>query len=975
MAKIIVSLPARIVYFFSILMVLGVLSGCADDPVQDARCVPGQSSSCACPGGELNVQVCQESGRFAPCQCPSELSDTGEQDANLDGRNGCGGVGALTLEGAAGAPGDKCGPCDDGLVVCAGPQTLRCTRASELNSCGGCEVLEAAPGDNCGSCGNGAFVCEGANALSCANDKPNACGGCTDLGEDERLFTCQVGSATGVLHCQTRNNLVCVGPGTNACGGAVQLTALPGVACGACGEGSYRCAGADEVVCDDQLVNACGGCAPLLAAPGQPCGDCAGSFQCDGTERVVCQDGTNACGGCSPLEHALGTSCGAGQHFVCNSQGGSVCKPRTDNLCGGTGILANLPNSACGPCGDGKYVCIAPNQTECANATQLNECGGCNRLNHKSGTACGVCATGRRVCADANTLACNGDANVQTDDTNCGVCGLVCAQDTRCEAGLCVGEVVTPPTPAGQTIVAGSQHSCALRAGGRVWCWGNNFHGQVNAAAGNSVNFHAPYETALLDVVQISARGNHTCARKQGGEVVCWGHGGHNRLGHGVNTANPNLVAVAGISDAIDVSAGDEHSCAVLAGGQIKCWGNNAGGQLGTGTTAVVAATATVVGIINARTVSAGANHTCAMLADKTARCWGQNAQGQLGNGTVAPNPEPAQISQLGLILQIEAGDQFSCALREHRQLVCWGNNSQGQLGNGSTSRILLVGSAGTMLKVLRFDLGRAHSCAVQDDGAAFCWGSGANGQLGDGSYQGWNSTDGGVIRTTPTQVQNISSVSEISAGAYHSCAKRSSGQLFCWGQNFDGRLGDNQRQSESPVDRRYAVAIPTLSPVTSEAGLCSDGIDNDADSKTDCDDGDCATDLGMALGQNVGDGNTCLYGNYFASQCHSNIGGTQYNNGAEKLFTWRAPSAGTYSFDLKGSARYGMLYAFNGGCTGVELACVDTTYNSNQVLSLPLTSGQRITIVVDTPPYYDVAGSGGGCGLFQLNIEKTAQE
>lgn len=87
--------------------------------------------------------------------------------------------------------------------------------------------------------------------------------------------------------------------------------------------------------------------------------------------------------------------------------------------------------------------------------------------------------------------------------------------------------------------------------------------------------------------------------------------------------------------------------------------------------------------------------------------------------------------------------------------------------------------------------IGNAHVCAVQADGTVLCWGANQWGQLGNGT-----TTDA----STPVQVHTQSAdggqallddVVGITAGFYHSCAVRASGQVWCWGYNAFGNLGN----------------------------------------------------------------------------------------------------------------------------------------------------------------------------------------
>jgi alpha-tubulin suppressor-like RCC1 family protein len=77
--------------------------------------------------------------------------------------------------------------------------------------------------------------------------------------------------------------------------------------------------------------------------------------------------------------------------------------------------------------------------------------------------------------------------------------------------------------------------------------------------------------------------------------------------------------------------------------------------------------------------------------------------------------------------------------------------------------------------------LGDSHTCAVKTDGSLWCWGNNFYGQLGDGTN---------TSRNTPVQIMS-SGVSSVSLGGDHTCAVKTDGSLWCWGYNNYGQLGD----------------------------------------------------------------------------------------------------------------------------------------------------------------------------------------
>jgi hypothetical protein len=156
------------------------------------------------------------------------------------------------------------------------------------------------------------------------------------------------------------------------------------------------------------------------------------------------------------------------------------------------------------------------------------------------------------------------------------------------------------------------------------------------------------------------------------------------------------------------------------------------------------------------------------------------------------------------------------------------------------------------------------------------------------------------------------------------------------------------------------------LDHVTSEAGLCEDGVDNDIDGKKDCADADCAmapacpeacifADLGKALGQKVAQGTTASGLSVLGGPCG---GGTA----KEMAYRWKAPIDGIYAFDTAGSSFDTVLYLLDGNCAGQALRCDDDEGSTLQSSVLhEMTKNQTVVIVVD--------GKGTAAGNFILNI------
>lgn len=368
--------------------------------------------------------------------------------------NGCGGEEELLFDGEPGAPGQSCGECDDGVLICNGGEELICVGASSQNACGGCGQLPGLEGDSCGTCGDGVYQCTDDGDMECADaTTPNACGGCTELNATPG-FACESGEETGVWNCVGLNALRCTLPGENACGGTEALPSAPGTACGTCGQGVVVCDGENLVQCDgeDNGINACGGCMPLMGEPEESCGVCGGEWVCDGEDDVACDDpDQNSCGGCTELSGIPGEFCEDGL-YVCQGIDAVVCDDMAQNACGGQEQLELFPGESCGECHDGYVVCQSPEEGACIGAREQNACQGCELLPGAPGGRCGPGSVwsctpeSAMVCSpDDNQNACGGTTSLsQTPGQSCGPCDLDVVVCESADTVICSGQTPCP---------------------------------------------------------------------------------------------------------------------------------------------------------------------------------------------------------------------------------------------------------------------------------------------------------------------------------------------------------------------------------------------------------------------------------------------------------------------------------------------------------------------------------------------------
>ncbi|WP_259465344.1 InlB B-repeat-containing protein [Bifidobacterium sp. wkB344] len=267
-------------------------------------------------------------------------------------------------------------------------------------------------------------------------------------------------------------------------------------------------------------------------------------------------------------------------------------------------------------------------------------------------------------------------------------------------------------------------------------------------------------------------------------------------------------------------------SLAVGSDGNAYAWGNNYYDQLGDGTRDDKHAPV-MVRKPDRKTypdlpedftylqVSAGGDHSLALGSDGNVYAWGNNDHGQLGNGTTTERHAPVRVKTPDrstypdlpedfTYLQVSAGALHSLALGSDGNVYAWGDNGNGKLGNGTTTNRYTPVRVKTPdsktypdlpkdFTYLQVSAGSTHSLALGSDGNVYTWGYNQYGQLGDGTTS---------IRSAPVRVKTPDSKTypdlpkdftylQVSAGSTHSLALGSDGNAYAWGDNNRGRLGD----------------------------------------------------------------------------------------------------------------------------------------------------------------------------------------
>lgn len=464
----------------------------------------------------------------------------------------------------------------------------------------------------------------------------------------------------------------------------------------------------DGVCCESACTGVCetcnaeGRCVAASGAPkhgaceGDPNGVCAGT--CDGTVRDACKYPDVECGkgSCAAGTATLAARCARG---TCPAAATQKCSLGCfEDGCLGVQQVAGGYYHTCAVLTDGKVRCWGANDSgeagQDASTTTVKTPTEVRGLSNVKGiaatfsTSCALIGDGTVRCWGSNTS---------------GQLGRGGAVDTVPHADSAPVQGI-----AGATFLRGSSagHFCAIVAGGQIRCWGDNGSGQLgngttSAYSTTPVVVCQPGTgatcTSSSGATFVVGGDSHTCAIFAGDKVACWGNDGQGELGRptSANDKYPDFVTPA--FTAKYLTAGNQATCAVDTAGGVQCWGSNNLGAIGNGTdSGSVPAPTPVCTKQDCSTHLGGSTgvttfdeSSCA-ISNGAVKCWGTNSGGQLGDGNASASQNYAATSSIpsGAAYVASGGAVHFAIVADgaNRDLRCWGGESRYQCGVGTTS-------------------------------------------------------------------------------------------------------------------------------------------------------------------------------------------------------------------------------------------------------------------------------------------------
>lgn len=321
-------------------------------------------------------------------------------------------------------------------------------------------------------------------------------------------------------------------------------------------------------------------------------------------------------------------------------------------------------------------------------------------------------------------------------------------------------------------------------------------------------------------------------------------------------------LTIAPLAGAERVAIGSSNTYG-LASGLIRAVGSNSDGQLGNGGFTSTDGATTVSVVRNATQVLAAGTFAFALTREGTVYGWGLDAAGVISGvgpgGVTVPKP----ITQiLGIVKSVHAGDRASYAVLTDGRVLAWGFNGGGILATGDavargSPTLTLLANVSTLAAgpsdaiVLKNDRSvatvelratvngvaqvespvagltniRAIAAgkftrvyfAVDGNGQLFGWGFNRFGALGNGQKS--------EEFSPPARVNLPGAVDSVTTSGSHTLARLQDGRVFVWGNNSNGQLGDGTTiERLSPVEISLPNVTSLSAGVASSLARMSDG-------------------------------------------------------------------------------------------------------------------------------------------------------
>ena len=233
---------------------------------------------------------------------------------------------------------------------------------------------------------------------------------------------------------------------------------------------------------------------------------------------------------------------------------------------------------------------------------------------------------------------------------------------------------------------------------------------------------------------------------------------------------------------------GESHILALSTEGRVLSTGFNEFGQLGNGTRKSGQGFENIE-ITGIKMISAGSGHSLALNTKGEVFWWGRGDSLDVENGGPNCILKPEKFLLETEIVQIAAGRQHGLMVGINGDIFTFGSNLFGQLGHQRGSQLKVE----DLVDIKQVCGGRNYSLALNRNGEVFWWGQAIDTQ--------------GVPRRTlesdvlqPKRIPGLSNIKTIACGGQYNLALNGEGQVYGWGLNFFGQMGQEGKNSKGKL-------------------------------------------------------------------------------------------------------------------------------------------------------------------------------
>jgi alpha-tubulin suppressor-like RCC1 family protein len=309
--------------------------------------------------------------------------------------------------------------------------------------------------------------------------------------------------------------------------------------------------------------------------------------------------------------------------------------------------------------------------------------------------------------------------------------------------------------------------------------------------------------------------GENAFFRLKNDQVWAFGMNDSGKLGFGNNEkiVEPKHNEYLSQEKLGEFAFGEEHVIALNREGKVFGWGSNSFGQVGMGNVSISFMKPTKIEeLISENIVQIKCNLFTSIALSKKGfvYTWGYNGNGGIGNGDFKDHSKPIRVSKLEKerIISISSGCHHSLALTCEGYVYVWGSNELGQLGNGKYRRssvpskvVLFNTNSKSSILIEQIQCGAYHNLLLSKSNNIFSFGYNQFGQLGNGSYD--NSYK--VVKI-PSKDEFLSIAAESSSNL--SVAKSKKGKYFVWGKCFDFPINRPKECELDSIEKIFAINL-----------------------------------------------------------------------------------------------------------------------------------------------------------------------